>query len=416
MINTCTEVGSVKSHVYEDGICKTCSAEKIATSPGLEFTINEDGRGYTVTGIGNCTDVNIIIPRRYNGLPVTAIGAKAFYECGHLESVVIQKDIITIGEGAFQMCYLMSSITIADGVTSIGASAFEGCGYLKSVRIPASVTQIGYGAFFFCHELERVYVEDIVSWCKISFDGVGANPLANSDLYLNGERVTALTIPAEVEAIGNYAFSNCLSLTSVTIENGAASIGDYGFSWCFGLTTVTMGDSVTRIGEATFRGCSQLKTVSISGGLTAIDEGAFQWCDKLSTIQFRGTQEQWQSVTKATDWDSEAGEYTVVFGGEEPEPPELKLTVSSITFSVQNGFSWDLYNLVDNKEAFDQSAFVCTSGDESVVRMDGTVATGVGNSASGGVKITIAYDDQSVILTIYVREVGQDNTEQTPVE
>ena len=36
-------------------------------SEGLEFTLNEDGESYSVTGIGDCTDTEIIIPTKYQG-------------------------------------------------------------------------------------------------------------------------------------------------------------------------------------------------------------------------------------------------------------------------------------------------------------------------------------------------------------
>ncbi len=409
--HTCTEVGSVKGHTYEDGICTVCSHEKITTSVGLEFALNEDGKGYTVTGIGSCEDKDIIIPRRYNGLPVTAIGEYAFLECGNINSVVIQKDLQTIGRGAFQLCYLMKSITIGESVRVIGDSAFENCGYLERVNIPAGVTKIGAGAFFFCSGLERADVEDLAGWCAISFDGLGANPLSYAKLYLNDEPVTVLTIPAQVEKVGAYAFSGCSGITTVIIEDGVTAVGDHAFVWCFDLTTVTLADSVTEIGTEAFLGSSKLRTVSLPEGLTAIESGAFQWCEKLSRIVFRGTQEQWEAVSKGENWDAGTGSYEVTFGEQSIEP-ELKLTVDEITFSQANGYSWDLYKLVVNKDDFDQALFTCISEDESLVRMDGTVAYGIGNAA-GGVKVTLIYGQQQVTCLIRVIELEQENAAQT---
>ena len=41
-------------------------------SEGLEMTL--EGDAYSVTGIGTCTDSQIVIPKAYNGKPVVSIG------------------------------------------------------------------------------------------------------------------------------------------------------------------------------------------------------------------------------------------------------------------------------------------------------------------------------------------------------
>ena len=105
-------------HVYDDGgmICTVCGASR--TSDKLAFTRNSDG-GYTVAGIGKETGAEIYIPNSYQGLPVTAIGARAF-----------------AGNETITHIYLTG------GVTSIGESAFDGCVNLSYVQISNSVTEI----------------------------------------------------------------------------------------------------------------------------------------------------------------------------------------------------------------------------------------------------------------------------------
>ena len=79
---TCTEqatcekcnakYGKALGHDYQGGVCTRCGTER--ASEGLEYSWNSDGTGYTVTGIGTCTDTEIIIPSEYNAKPVTSIG------------------------------------------------------------------------------------------------------------------------------------------------------------------------------------------------------------------------------------------------------------------------------------------------------------------------------------------------------
>ena len=67
-----------------DGSGEGGSGENEAVSEGLAYALNDDGAGYTVTGIGECTDTELVIPAMYNGLPVTSIGYWAFAYCSSL--------------------------------------------------------------------------------------------------------------------------------------------------------------------------------------------------------------------------------------------------------------------------------------------------------------------------------------------
>ena len=60
---------------------------KAEPSEGLEFELNDDGRSYSVVGIGTCKDTNIVIPAEYNDLPVTSIEREAFWGCESLTSI-----------------------------------------------------------------------------------------------------------------------------------------------------------------------------------------------------------------------------------------------------------------------------------------------------------------------------------------
>ena len=93
-------------------------------SEGLTYRLSDDGRSYEVTGIGECTDTELVIPSEYNGLPVTGIGGFAFSGCSGLTSVAISDSVTSIGNYAFRYCSDLTSVTIGNGVTSIGSDAF----------------------------------------------------------------------------------------------------------------------------------------------------------------------------------------------------------------------------------------------------------------------------------------------------
>ena len=341
---TCTEqavctrcnekYGDVLGHNYQNDVCTRCGTKR--ASEGLEYSLSNDGNGYTVTSIGTCTDTELVIPSKHNSKPVTSIGEHAFYGCTGL-----------------------TSITIPNSVTSIGSDAFSDCRGLTSVTIGESVTSIGHDAFAYCDNIMNIYYTgDVAGWCGIS--GLDNLRFSSRTLYIGGNKVegdliiprgvtsigdysfegcsglTSITIPDSVTSIGFGAFSGCSKLTSITIpdsvtriggeafldtawydnqpdglvyagkvaykykgtmsnntsitiKDGTVGIGDYAFLGCTGLTIITISDSVTIIGEKAFALCSGLTSITIGNGVTSIGFGAFSGCSKLTSITIPGS-------------------------------------------------------------------------------------------------------------------------------
>lgn len=168
------------NHNYVNYICSSCDKE--CYSEGLEYTLSNDGASYSVTGIGTCTDGEIVIPYTYKKIPVTSIGDGAFQNYSSLTEVVIPNSVTSIGFVAFNACSRLTEIVIPNSVTSIGGHAFAFCSSLTKVVIPDSVTSIDWGAFCGCSSL------------------------------------TEVLIPNSVTSIGTQAFGYCSSLTSITFN------------------------------------------------------------------------------------------------------------------------------------------------------------------------------------------------------
>ena len=171
-------------------------------------------------------------------------------------------------------------------VTEIVDDNADGSKMLKEIIIPDSITSIDAYAFNDCSDL-AVYISDMASWCSISFSGYC---YCTKSLYLNGELVTDLVIPDGVTSISNYVFYNCTDLKSVTIPG-----------------------SVTSIGEGAFYGCSSLTSIIIPDSVTSIGNSAFSGCRSIASIKYRGTEEEWNAISKVPAWDLLYGECTITY-------------------------------------------------------------------------------------------------------
>ena len=179
-------------------------------SEGLEYTLKDDDGTYTVTGIGKCTDTDIIIPSKYKGMAVTSIGKEAFDHYSGLTSITIPDSVTIIGESAFLYCDHLTSVTIGNNVTSIELHAFDSCTSLTSVTIPDSVTIIGECAFYYCPSLTSVTIGNNVT----SIDW---------NAFYGCSSLTSVTIPNSVTTIRSGVFAECYNLTRIDIEKNLVS-------------------------------------------------------------------------------------------------------------------------------------------------------------------------------------------------
>ncbi len=225
-------------------------------SKGLEFTLNDDNASYSVTGIGNCTDTNIVIPETYNGLPVTAIRDMAFIG-------------INLNTAEATLASQITSIIIPDTVSVIGAGAFYFCFKLQNIKIPDSVTSIGENAFSLCLSLTSIEIDENNKYYK-SIDGNLYDKSETTLLqYARGKSDKTFSIPDGVTKIASYAFYGATSLVIIELPYSLTEIGDYAFSYC-SLRSVELEKNVKIIGNKAFEYCVRMVEVVNNSSLDIV--------------------------------------------------------------------------------------------------------------------------------------------------
>ena len=185
-----------KSSSWHDAVPATyiqCSDGKVdmngntvpTYSEGLAYTLKGDGT-YEVSGLGECTDLNIVIPSKVNGITVTSIGEYAFdalyhrAECANIVSIIIPETVTSIADYAFYGCSSLTNIVIPESVTNIGIVAFYRCTSLETIVLPGSLTYVSEALFYYCSNLRSVTfngttekwisLEKYISWCGYTYD------------------------------------------------------------------------------------------------------------------------------------------------------------------------------------------------------------------------------------------------------
>lgn len=217
-----------------------------------------------------------------NGL--TTIETATFYGCSGLTgSLTIPGSVISIGFGAFKGCSgFTGPLIIPESVRTICGSiggdgnswgAFDGCsGFTGSLTIPGSVTNIGDKAFSGCSGFsgELTIQEGVLKIGSSAFSAC--------------TRLTAVSLPATIESLGNYPFSGDKGIMSVRIAEGATTVG--GFSGCTGLVEVELPNSVTNITDFAFSSCIELVNLNLPVNLKKIGNSAFDGCTKLQKLEW----------------------------------------------------------------------------------------------------------------------------------
>ena len=196
---------------------------------------------------------SIVIPKN-----ITSIGHHAFYLCDtNLTSVTFEGSYPEIPENAFYLCSKLTNIKLPQGLKTIKANAFNGCSSLKQFTFPGTVEAVEDDAFKNCTGLKTLsflYGETPLSiHGNSTFSYSGSVSPSPDSLYLDRD----LALIEDVRSSGRYLPT---SFTRVKLGEHLTTIHPYMFYYCK-IDSVEFTKSITSIGANSFYDCNQLTSV-----------------------------------------------------------------------------------------------------------------------------------------------------------
>ena len=252
------------SHEFFNGSCRHCDA--LDPYSTLEFTLSEDGKYRILSGIGEYTDEELIVPTEHDLKPVKEIAAEAFKNNKTLKKVVIPEGITKVGDHAFSNCSVEEA-EINTANAELGIYLFERSG-IKKLTLHNDIKIIPAGIFYQCGGIKEFTIGENIE-----------------EIHNNAFAYTAiekLTIPGNVKIVGYRAFYYCEELKELTICEGVTQIISQAFFGCFRYVDpecIVLPDSLTVLDREAFRSCGYITELVIGDGLEEISARAFYGCD-----------------------------------------------------------------------------------------------------------------------------------------
>ena len=304
---------------------------------GLRYKMTADEQSYVVVGLSAMPPEVVRVPKLYRGLPVIAIGWKAF-ENSKVKDVTIPNSIERIEAGAFKGCKSLRRFTIEQSnvtenrLKKIDSGAFGECSSLTEFVIPDSLTENvdGY-RFQGCSALRTITVmegnpvyrseENCViekATGRLVLRAAGAEiPKSGSVKRIAAYAFSATkefspeeVIPDGVEVLEDWAFERRYNMKRIRIPDSVHTIGKMAF-YSTHLETVSIPEGVTVLRESVLEDGWDLQSVSLPRSITRIEKEALARCRKLTEVTYAGTVSEFGRIIREDDWRLDSAFSTV---------------------------------------------------------------------------------------------------------
>ena len=267
------------------------------TDGDIVYQLNPDGKSYCVVNV-SISPNNIVIPEKYNNLPVTVIGPDAFIGY-NLDDPNITITIPNSIKKIYNTLFLYSEISfyyngtlddwckieIDNDEVIIGPEFLLNTGYFRGIYEDITYEILNQSDNYESYKRRNKYDLEWLTYEYLPDNNIFM--LDDNDQYY--EIKDELIIPESITSINEYQFAFFSEIERVIFINCESSIGKGSFLGCVSLEDIEIEIQTNQsisIDEAAFAGCISLDDININGNISNIKSFAFYGCKNLSYLDF----------------------------------------------------------------------------------------------------------------------------------
>lgn len=240
-------------------------------NPASDFAYTAADGEVTITDyIG--TSEHVLIPDTIDGLPVTALGHRAFYE-KTVTTVVVPDSVTEIGAACFSGDNYLVSLKLPDGLKRLPPASLESCMRLYDFDLPQSLEKIYSSVFEFNYYLTHLTLPSSLTEIEqlnfIGLYGLQSLTLAEDNAAFKLDETNGLLMTADGTRL-LHCFSDIVPAEEIILPEGVKIVDPFAFHYDYDVERIVLPEGVETIGAMAFAMCPNLTEIVIPASVTDI--------------------------------------------------------------------------------------------------------------------------------------------------
>lgn len=240
-------------------------------NPSSDFAYTADGGEVTITDYVG-TSEHVLIPDTIDGLPVTALGHRAFYE-KTVTTVVVPDSVTEIGAACFSGDNYLVSLKLPDGLKRLPPASLESCMRLYDFDLPQSLEKIYSSVFDFNYYLTHLTLPSSLTEIEqlnfIGLYGLQSLTLAEDNAAFKLDETNGLLMTADGTRL-LHCFSDISPAEEIILPEGVKIVDPFAFHYDYDVKRIVLPEGVETIGAMAFAMCPNLTEIVIPASVTDI--------------------------------------------------------------------------------------------------------------------------------------------------